>query len=107
MSKLTNALPNPADDECIRCYLVRVGDAFSCDGTLRAVSLFRERTAPNDSDLVSKVKNAGIFWDCEFRMNNARVVDDAQRAPQGHLICSATTHPESVAGCANWAECGS
>lgn len=114
MRTMANTLPSPVDDECIRCYLERTFEIASCDGTLRAIKRYQENStgqvlAPlsaRELDLDSRIKKAGIYCDCEFRMNQTRLEETAQRDTQNHLICSGNAHPRSVAGCANWVELG-
>ena len=106
MSTLTNALPTPLENECIRCYLEHTVDAAACDGTLRAVARYQEHATCNGSELIFNIKQSGIFCDCEFRMNKAQLEDDANRSAQKDLICRGINHPNSIAGCANWTEFG-
>lgn len=114
MSPLSNALPTPAENECIRCYLERTIETASCDGTLRAVAHYQEHRKPSENveatayipDFPAQLKSHQVACDCEYRMNQAYQRYDARRTADGKLNCAGMKRPYSIIGCTNWRDRG-
>ena len=62
--------PDPGENECLRCYLVRMLHSSGCDGTHRWTTRWRDARAPRVVDLLRKLAGrGGICCDCEVIFN--------------------------------------
>jgi Protein of unknown function (DUF2695) len=69
---LTDAstIPDPGENECLRCYLVRMLHISGCDGTHRWTTRWRDARAPRATGLLRKLASrGGICCDCEVIFN--------------------------------------
>jgi hypothetical protein len=88
--------PDPGDNECLRCYLVRAVREFGCDGTHRWTLRWRDARAPRATALLSKLaRRGGICCDCEVVFN---VWPDYPETDHP-VPCAGTTRPGSTDPC--------
>ncbi len=66
---LSGALTEPADRECLRCFLLRMINEFGCDGTHRWTIRWRDLRAPLATSLLAKLEELGGCCDCEVLLN--------------------------------------
>ena len=67
--ELSCLLTEPREDECLRCYLLRMIYEFGCDGHLRWTTRWRETRAPVARGLLRRLQNLGGYCDCEVVAN--------------------------------------
>ena len=68
--ELSGLLTEPQEDECLRCYLLRMIHEFGCDGTHRWTIRWRDLRAPRARGLLSRLQRlGGICCDCEVLLN--------------------------------------
>ena len=92
---LSGALTEPADRECLRCFLLRMISEFGCDGTLRWTVRWRDLRAPRATGLPGRLEQLGGCCDCEVVMN---VFPHYPRA--GRLLpCAGQPQPGSAVPC--------
>lgn len=60
-------LTDPADGECLQCYVFRML-AFGCKG-LRWAERYRDRRAPAATALLRRLRSSGAGCDCEIFWN--------------------------------------
>jgi len=66
---LSGALTEPAERECLRCFLLRMISEFGCDGTHRWTIRWREVRAPRATRLPDRLGGLGGYCDCEVVCN--------------------------------------
>ena len=87
--------PDPGQDECLRCYLMRMVNLAGCDGTHRWTVRWRDARAPRATGLLRKLeRRGGICCDCEVLFN---VWPDYPQAPR--LLPCAGTAPGCTDPC--------
>jgi hypothetical protein len=65
-----NESPDPGENECLRCYLMRMLHISGCDGTHRWTTRWRAARAPQATDLLRELAGrGGICCDCEVIFN--------------------------------------
>lgn len=70
LADLARQLTEPAQRECLRCYLLRMISEFGCDGTHRWTVRWRNARAPRARGLVAGLqRRAGCCCDCEVLIN--------------------------------------
>jgi len=102
-------LTEPADDECLLCFVVRMLDEFGCDTTLRFATRYRDLRAPRATALEARLGRMGGFCDCEIFLNGMILADrfleydetGERMAPQQLPACGGVRRG-STKGCANW-----
>ena len=60
LAELSGILTEPAEHECLRCYLLRMIGEFGCDGTHRWTIRWRDLRAPRVTGLVRRLFGAQI-----------------------------------------------
>ena len=106
---LGEVLTEPAHDECVLCYVVRMLDAFGCDTTLRWTRRWRDRIRPGATALERRFEARGGFCDCEIFWNGATLrealcvpSEDGDLGWPVTLPPCAGLAPRSSQPCANW-----
>jgi Protein of unknown function (DUF2695) len=66
---LSRHLTEPAEFECLRCFLLRMANEFGCDGTHRWAVRWRDARAPRARALLRRLERFGGFCDCEVLLN--------------------------------------
>jgi hypothetical protein len=61
--------PGPGENECLRCYLLRMLHESGCDGTHRWTLRWRDARAPRASGLIRGLERRGGYCDCEVIFN--------------------------------------
>ena len=100
----------PGQDECLRCYLVRMIRAHGCDNTKQWTLRWRHGRAPGDGQLLEQIEErGGICCDCEVVFNVWQQPDtpdgagdwagDGSPLPQD---CSGMIAGEPLAACRRW-----
>ncbi|MEP7026588.1 MAG: DUF2695 domain-containing protein [Actinomycetota bacterium] len=80
LMELSVRLTEPAERECLRCYLLRMMDQFGCDGTHRWTVRWRDCCAPRARGLVSRLARQGACCcDCEVILNVYPYYPDTSR----------------------------
>jgi hypothetical protein len=70
LAELSRRLTEPAERECLRCYLLRMISEFGCDGTHRWTVRWRDLRAPRARGLVQRMRRrGGLCCDCEVIFN--------------------------------------
>jgi Protein of unknown function (DUF2695) len=70
LASLSARLTEPAQHECLRCFLLRMISEFGCDGTHRWTVRWRDARAPRARGLVSRMqRRGGCCCDCEVLYN--------------------------------------
>jgi hypothetical protein len=92
---LSGLLTEPADRECLRCFLLRMINEFGCDGTHRWTIRWRDLRAPLASSLLGKLEELGGCCDCEVLLNVF------PQYPQGGRVlpCAGQPQPGSAVPC--------
>src|SRR2546423_1221424 len=88
LRELAAELAHPQDNECLCCYVARMLDEFSCDGSHRHAIRYRDTKAPRATALLARLRQIGACCcDCELFLNGYRLrsashehVDDDLRA---------------------------
>ena len=62
---LARQLTEPAERECLRCYLLRMMSEFGCDCSYRWTIRWRDEQAPRARGLVGRLEQLGGRCDCE------------------------------------------
>ncbi|MGD0560288.1 MAG: DUF2695 domain-containing protein [Streptosporangiaceae bacterium] len=95
----TSQTRDPAERECLRCYLRRLLSNLGCDGTKTWTTRWTRRRAPRDTGLLRRIENlGGCCCDCEVLLNVWEEQEDADVGP-----CSGTTHEDPLVPCPAWA----
>jgi hypothetical protein len=69
-SPAPNTSADPGENECLRCYLMRMMSVSGCDGTHRWTIRWRDAHAPRATGLLRKLaRRGGICCDCEIIYN--------------------------------------
>lgn len=97
-------LPQPADHECLPCFLYRMAKDHPCDETLRMLRHYRDSVAPRATAVERKVQLLGGYCDCEVLMNTvrpastetARLLDEA-----ADIVCHGVRRG-SIQPCEQW-----
>jgi hypothetical protein len=76
--------PEPGEQECLRCYLMRMMNQTGCDGTHRWTTRWRDARVPRATGLLRRLARRGGCCDCEVLFN---VWPDYPEA-QGPLPCA-------------------
>lgn len=97
-------MPQPADHECLACFLYRALSTHGCDGTHLFLLAYRDATAPRATALERKMQLLGGYCDCEVLANAIRpITREANQALEDDvdLVCKGvrrgTTQP-----CEHW-----
>jgi len=92
---LSGLLTEPAEQECLRCFLLRMINEFGCDGRHRWTVRWRDVRAPKAGALVRKLSELGGCCDCEVLLNVF------PHYPQGNglLPCAGQPRPGSAVPC--------
>ncbi len=92
---LSGVLTEPAERECLRCFLLRMLKEFGCDGTHRWTIRWRDLRAPQALSLVGRLEELGGCCDCEVLLN----VFPQYPASGGLLPCAGQPQPGSAVPC--------
>jgi hypothetical protein len=92
---LSGALTEPAERECLRCFLLRMLNEFGCDGRHRWATRWRELRAPQARRLLRRLSELGGCCDCEVLLNVFPHYPDGG----GLLPCAGQSQPGSAAPC--------
>jgi hypothetical protein len=96
LAELSGILTEPAERECLRCYLLRMISEFGCDGTHRWTIWWRDLRAPRAAGLLGRLSRLGaVCCDCEVLLNvfpDYPVTDEL-------LPCTGQRQPGSSAPC--------
>jgi len=95
LADLAERLTEPAERECLRCYLLRMIIEFGCDGTYRWTIRWRDLRAAQPGGLLRQLERRGGCCDCEVLMN---VFPDYPPAIQA-LPCAGVARPGSAKPC--------
>lgn len=106
---LREAMTEPAEDECVLCYVARMLQTLGCDTTLRWTRHWRDRIRPRATALERRFEAVGGFCDCEIFWNGWRLREDLcvpdgngeEQWPAGMPACAGLA-PRSAQPCANW-----
>jgi len=66
---LSGVLTEPAERECLRCFLLRMINEFGCDGSHRWAARWRDQRAPRAVGLLGRLAELGGCCDCEIMLN--------------------------------------
>jgi hypothetical protein len=66
---LSRRLTEPGEQECLRCFLLRMVYEFGCDGTHRWAKRWRGERAPQARSLLRRLERMGGCCDCEILLN--------------------------------------
>lgn len=66
---LSRVLTEPAERECLRCFVLRMINEFGCDGSHRWVTRWRDLRAPRATGLLRRLADLGGCCDCEVLLN--------------------------------------
>jgi Protein of unknown function (DUF2695) len=66
---LSRRLTEPGEQECLRCFLLRMINEFGCDGTHRWTVRWRGERAPRARALLRRLERLGGGCDCEVLLN--------------------------------------
>ncbi len=69
LAELSQRLTEPGKRECLRCYLMRMLNAFGCDNTHRWAARWRDLRAPRAAALLDRLADCGGFCDREVLFN--------------------------------------
>jgi hypothetical protein len=92
---LSGVLTEPAERECLRCFLLRMLNEFGCDGTHRWAIRWRELRAPRARGLLRRLADLGGCCDCEVLLNVFPDYPDTGRL----LPCAGQPQPGSAVPC--------
>jgi hypothetical protein len=92
---LSRHLTEPAERECLRCFLLRMVNEFGCDGTHRWAVRWRDARAPRARALPRRLERLGGFCDCEVLLN---IFPDYPDTPRP-LPCAGQPLPGSAVPC--------
>jgi Protein of unknown function (DUF2695) len=93
---LSGVLTEPAERECLRCFLLRMLNEFGCDGTHRWTIRWRDLRAPRARGLLRRLADkGGCCCDCEVLLN---VFPDYPEGV-GVLPCAGQPQPGSAVPC--------
>jgi hypothetical protein len=96
LTEVSPHLTDPREHECLRCYLVRMLDAFGCDNTHRWTIRWRDLRAPRATALLDRLAyQGGCCCDCEVIFN---VYPDYPE-DGGILPCAGVTRAGSIQPC--------
>lgn len=96
LGELSAVLTEPAERECLRCYLLRMISEFGCDGTHRWTIWWRDLRAPRATGLVGRLQRLGaLCCDCEVLLT---VFPDYPAGGEV-LPCAGQRRPGSSAPC--------
>jgi hypothetical protein len=95
LKALAGLLTEPAERECLRCFVVRMMYEFGCDGTHRWTVRWRDARAAQATALLSRLQELGGFCDCEVVLN---VFPDYPTADRP-LQCAGQPMPGSAVPC--------
>jgi hypothetical protein len=90
---LREAMTEPAEDECVLCYVARMLQSLGCDTTLRWTRHWRDRIRPRATALERRFEAVGGF--CVPDGNGE------EQWPAGMPACAGLA-PRSAQPCANW-----
>jgi len=101
---LAGALTEPADLECLRCFLLRMLAEFGCDSSYRWVIRWRGVRAQQATGLLARLEELGAGCDCEVLMNvfpyyptDGRLVPCAGQPHQGSAMpCNLRALPRAA-----------
>ncbi len=93
--QLSSLLTEPAEHECLRCFLLRMINEFGCDGRHRWTIRWRDRRAPRAAALVRRLAELGGCCDCEVLLN---VFPDYPQTDRP-LPCAGQPQPGSAVPC--------
>jgi hypothetical protein len=92
---LSDVLTEPAERECLRCFLLRMLNEFGCDGTHRWTIRWRDVRAPKASRLSRRLTELGGCCDCEVVLNVFPYYPEGS----GLRPCAGQQQPGSAAPC--------
>lgn len=92
---LSGVLTEPADRECLRCFLLRMISEFGCDGTHRWTIRWRDLMAPLATSLPGRLEELGGCCDCEVLLNVFPHYPQTDRP----LPCAGQPQPGSAVPC--------
>jgi hypothetical protein len=96
VAQLAQRLTVPGARECLRCYLVRMLDAFGCDNTHRWTTRWRDLRAPRATALIDRLaERGGCCCDCEVIFN----VYPAYPVADGLRPCAGVSRAGSTKPC--------
>src|SRR4051794_31264767 len=100
----------PAEHECLACYVARMITAHGCDTSLRWAQRFRDLRSPAATGPERRLGSVGGFCDCEIFLNGYTLVrellvrdlrTDELEAPAEPPVCAGVRR-SSTRPCANW-----
>lgn len=97
-------LPQPADHECLACFLHRAICAVGCDCTHRLLTSYRDACVPRATALARKMQLLGGYCDCEVLANALRpITREAEQAWEADapLVCKGVRRG-TIQPCTNW-----
>jgi hypothetical protein len=92
---LSEQLTEPAERECLRCFLLRMVNEFGCDGTHRWTVRWRDLRAPRATGLPRRLGQLGGCCDCEVLLNVFPHYPESERL----LPCAGQPKPGSAVPC--------
>ncbi len=96
LAEAARRLTDPGQRECLRCYLVRMLDAFGCDNTHRWTARWRDLRAPRATALLDRLaERGGCCCDCEVIFN----VYPSYPTAEGRLACAGVSRAGSTRPC--------
>lgn len=94
--ELSGQLTEPDEDECLRCYLLRMLHEFGCDGQHRWTARWRDLCAPETRGLIRRLERVGgCRCDCEVLLS----VYPEYPSAIALLPCAGQPRPGSAAPC--------
>ncbi|WP_114559768.1 DUF2695 domain-containing protein [Desertihabitans aurantiacus] len=81
---LATELTEPADGECLLCYLDRMLDQFGCTTELRWATRYRDLRAPRATALVRRLGQVG-GCDCEVFINGYQLAREHWIPPRRYV----------------------
>lgn len=102
--RLADLLTRPRARECLACYVARMLEEFSCDGTQRHALRYRDAMAPRATALRERLGRMGGWCDCEILLNAYQPVLEPADDDDGvdELPPCAGVRRGSVTPCSNW-----
>jgi hypothetical protein len=98
-NRTTRRSDDPANNECLRCYLRRTLEDYGCDGSRRWSVRWYKLRAPLDTQFLERLEDLGGFCDCEILLNTWQ--EDVSESG-GSTPCSGTTHDDPLVPCQVW-----
>jgi hypothetical protein len=95
LAEMSQRLTEPGKRECLRCYLVRMVNAFGCDNTHRWTAHWRDLRAPRAAALLDRLADLGGFCDCEVLFNVYPSYPETDRI----LACTGVSRAGSTQPC--------